>query len=126
MILIITPFAPHLTGKIIDYEIVDRFDDIRKNCDTTGVTNESFLSCQIHIKRIADLAYYLLIYVQELIVYLKSRFTHIIIDEYQDCSEIQHRLFMSLVQNGLIGVAVGDPEQVIFEFAGKSCKLFVN
>lgn len=123
---IITPFATHLTGKIIDYEIVDNFDGIRKNYDTSNVTNESFLSCQIHIRRIADLAYYLLLHVKELIIYLKSRFTHIIIDEYQDCSEIQHRLFMSLVQNGLIGVAVGDPEQAIFEFAGKSPKFLCS
>lgn len=51
--------------------------------------------------------------------YLKARFTHIIIDEYQDCDEWQHKLFIELVNLGLIGIAVGDLDQSIFAFANK-------
>ena len=57
--------------------------------------------------------------------YLKSRYTHIIIDEYQDCGEYQHELFIRLVQLGLTGVAVGDIDQSIFKFAGKSSKYLI-
>jgi len=52
--------------------------------------------------------------------YLKARYTHIIVDEYQDCDVWQHKLFMELVNLGLIGIAVGDLDQSIFAFADKS------
>jgi DNA helicase-2/ATP-dependent DNA helicase PcrA len=54
--------------------------------------------------------------------YMKARFSHVIIDEYQDCGDWQHRLFMKLVKLGLTGIAVGDIDQSIFVFAGKSSK----
>jgi superfamily I DNA/RNA helicase len=52
--------------------------------------------------------------------YIKAKYTHIIIDEYQDCDEWQHNLFLELVKLGLIGIAVGDLDQSIFAFANKS------
>ena len=54
--------------------------------------------------------------------YIKARYTHVIVDEYQDCGEWQHKLFIQLVQLGLIGVAVGDLDQSIFAFSGKDPK----
>lgn len=123
---IINSFAPHLTGKFVDYEIIDNSDGAEHNCHTSNVTYESFLDNHIHVSMIAEYAYYLLMHINAIITYLKARFTHIIIDEYQDCSEIQHKIFISLVQNGLIGIAVGDPEQAIFEFAGKSSKFIYS
>jgi DNA helicase-2/ATP-dependent DNA helicase PcrA len=46
--------------------------------------------------------------------YLLARYTHVYIDEYQDSSELQHTLFLSLLDLGLIGVAVGDVQQSIY------------
>ncbi|MBD3157972.1 MAG: AAA family ATPase [Candidatus Lokiarchaeota archaeon] len=51
--------------------------------------------------------------------YLKARYSHVIVDEYQDCGIWQHILFSSLVDLGLFGVAVGDLDQSIFAFANK-------
>lgn len=54
--------------------------------------------------------------------YIKARYSHIFIDEYQDCGYWQHTLFEKLVNLGLHGVAVGDINQSIFAFAGKNSK----
>ena len=52
--------------------------------------------------------------------YLQAKYTHIFIDEYQDSSKEQHELFVKLVDLGLIGTAVGDADQSIYEFRGSS------
>jgi DNA helicase-2/ATP-dependent DNA helicase PcrA len=51
--------------------------------------------------------------------YLSARYTDIVIDEYQDCGEWQHQFFLSLVHSGIRGIAVGDLDQAIFEWAEK-------
>ena len=58
--------------------------------------------------------------------YLKTRYTHVFIDEYQDCDYYQNEIFKRLVAYDLIGVAVGDPEQSIFQFAVKDSKYLVD
>lgn len=58
--------------------------------------------------------------------YIKSRYKMIFIDEYQDCSESQNSIFEYLVGMGLTGVAVGDPAQSIFEYAGKSSRYLTD
>ncbi len=58
--------------------------------------------------------------------YLKARYSHIFIDEYQDCGDWQHALFLELVSLGLIGVAVGEPAQSIFAFADKNPKYLLE
>lgn len=54
--------------------------------------------------------------------YLKSRYTRVFLDEYQDVSHTQHQLFLKLVDLGLVGVAVGDKDQSIFGFRGSDSK----
>lgn len=54
--------------------------------------------------------------------YLKARYSHVIIDEYQDCGIWQHIMFKSLVKSGICGIAVGDLDQSIFAFAKKDPK----
>jgi len=54
--------------------------------------------------------------------YLKARYSHVIIDEYQDCGIWQHIMFKKLVKSGICGVAVGDLDQSIFAFAKKDPK----
>jgi superfamily I DNA/RNA helicase len=52
--------------------------------------------------------------------YISSKYTQIFIDEYQDSSDTQHKLFLELVNSGLIGTAVGDVDQSIYGFRGSN------
>ena len=54
--------------------------------------------------------------------YLKARYKHIFIDEYQDADEYTNGILMELLNLGIIGNAVGDINQSIFGFAHKSSK----
>lgn len=54
--------------------------------------------------------------------YLLARYLAVYIDEYQDCGENQHSLFETIVELGIVGVAVGDLNQSIYGFSGKSSK----
>ncbi|WP_438500471.1 UvrD-helicase domain-containing protein [Pantoea ananatis] len=58
--------------------------------------------------------------------YLKSRYSHVFIDEYQDVSLSQHQLFLKLNEMGLTSIAVGDIWQSIYEFRGGSSKLLTE
>lgn len=71
----------------------------------------------IFLKYTGETAFYFLEKIPEVINYLKARYSYIIIDEYQDCGEIQDAVFRKLVECGLIGMAVGDVNQAIFGFA---------
>ncbi len=66
-----------------------------------------------------EIALYLLKNVPGVLKYIKARYTHIFIDEYQDCGITQHEAFLMLVECGLIGIAVGDINQAIFGFANR-------
>ena len=52
--------------------------------------------------------------------YLAARYTHVMVDEYQDSDKYQHKMFKRLTNLGLISIGVGDANQSIFGFAGKS------
>ncbi|MFM9903637.1 MAG: UvrD-helicase domain-containing protein [Pyrinomonadaceae bacterium] len=54
--------------------------------------------------------------------YLKARYKYIFIDEYQDAGEAQHQMFLNIVELGIVGFAVGDVNQSIYAFSGKSSK----
>lgn len=54
--------------------------------------------------------------------FLKARYSHICIDEYQDCDSLKHDLFLKIISIGLNGMAIGDPDQSIFGFASSSAK----
>jgi superfamily I DNA/RNA helicase len=54
--------------------------------------------------------------------YLTARYKAIFIDEYQDCGANQHALFEQIVGLKIVGVAVGDLNQSIYAFSGKSSK----
>jgi len=58
--------------------------------------------------------------------YLKAKYSHIVIDEYQDCGDWQHAMFLALVDLDLQGIAVGDPDQSIFAFADKDPKYLLQ
>jgi DNA helicase-2/ATP-dependent DNA helicase PcrA len=50
--------------------------------------------------------------------YISSKYTSLYIDEYQDSSQPQHDLFLSLLDLGLKAVAVGDVNQSIYAWRG--------
>jgi DNA helicase-2/ATP-dependent DNA helicase PcrA len=58
--------------------------------------------------------------------YLRTRYTHIIVDEYQDSGLEQHELFLKLQSLGLTAIAVGDPDQSIFGFSNKDPKYLLS
>lgn len=58
--------------------------------------------------------------------YIKARYTYIIIDEYQDTGKEQHLLFLKIKELGLYAIAVGDANQSIFKFSGKSSDYLID
>jgi DNA helicase-2/ATP-dependent DNA helicase PcrA len=58
--------------------------------------------------------------------YFKCKYSHIFIDEYQDCDIYQNEIFKKIINMEIIGNAVGDPEQSIFRFAGKDSKFLTS
>jgi len=58
--------------------------------------------------------------------YVKARYSHVFIDEYQDSAEPQHKLFIQLFDLGLIATAVGDIDQSIYRFRGSEPKYLVG
>jgi len=59
--------------------------------------------------------------------WLSMRFPHIIVDEAQDNSLMQHQIFEELNNQGLINLEfIGDPYQSLFEFRDANPQLFLN
>lgn len=52
--------------------------------------------------------------------YISAKYKYIIIDEFQDCGQEQFEIFMRLKDLGLKAIAVGDLDQSIYGFTGKS------
>lgn len=78
-----------------------------------------YLSGFILLEAVGILSVYILEHSGACARYLKSRYSHIFIDEYQDSGEPQHAIFMLIKAQGIIGVAVGDLKQSIYAFAGR-------
>lgn len=127
---IIIPFASHLTGVSPDYEVIK---EISKDGEFSGLLDATWplaeqekvlLENALHEGKIflnltGETAMYILEKVPGAMLYIKSRYSHIIIDEYQDCGQIQDLIFTTLVSNGLTGIAVGDFNQAIFGFTNR-------
>jgi DNA helicase-2/ATP-dependent DNA helicase PcrA len=72
-------------------------------------------------------AFFLLKKFKEIGLNLVSRFPYIIVDEAQDTSEAQYKIFDLLIQAGLSNIEfVGDPYQSLYEFREARPDLFVN
>lgn len=54
--------------------------------------------------------------------YILARYSHIVIDEFQDCNLEQYDIFLKFVNSGLIGIGVGDPNQSIFRYDNRDSK----
>lgn len=85
-----------------------------------------FLKGNIILELVGLLAVYIFNHSQACKNYIKAKYTHIIIDEYQDCGSEQHLLFLKIKAIGLKAIAVGDANQSIFKFSGKSSEFLVD
>lgn len=134
---IIIPFASHLTNCMPEYSVCNDIDQdsqysglidfsITPSSDLETLLIAALSEGKIFLEKSGETALYILQKVPGALKYIKARFSHIFIDEYQDCGEIQHRIFLQLVNAGLIGVAVGDINQAIFGFANRFPKYLIE
>lgn len=55
---------------------------------------------------------------------LARRFQEIIVDEFQDCSTVEHQIIKLLASAGIETLVVADAEQAIYEFRGATAELY--
>ncbi len=134
---IIIPFSRHLTGCLTQFDIKTSVNDIVEYKVLSKIKDgykpeliEMLLSAlskgYIFLDISGETALYILENVREAKEYLLAKYTHIFIDEYQDCGDIQHRIFMFLVNGGMTGVAVGDINQAIYAFSNRYPKYLTS
>lgn len=134
---IIIPFASHLTNSMPDYGVVDKISSEEQYNGLQGATfpfsseqEELLLAAltegKIFLELTGEIALYLLKNVPSVLKYIRARYTHIFIDEYQDCGETQHETFLMLVECGLTGIAVGDINQAIFGFTNRFPRYLIS
>ncbi|MBD3842307.1 MAG: ATP-dependent helicase [Campylobacterales bacterium] len=130
---LIYPFLSHLWGASArECEIVEKLDEEYSELFLDKQIPEIFaIQADDGFKKLYDqgilwmssfaaIANFILEGSESAVRYLKAKYTHIFMDEYQDSSKEQHELFVKLVDLGLIGTAVGDADQSIYEFRGSS------
>jgi DNA helicase-2/ATP-dependent DNA helicase PcrA len=54
----------------------------------------------------------------------RTRFRHVLVDEYQDLNEAQYHMFRQLAGNGGEIMVIGDPDQAIYGFRGAKPEYF--
>lgn len=135
---IIIPFSNLLFGKGESLEVKDSIDDypkykeLKKLKEHRGdkelfeLLEESLQEGLIFLEISGETALFILNNVPQCLIYLKARYTHVFIDEYQDCGEIQHEIFLKFVSNGIIGIAVGDLDQAIYAFSDRYSKYLLS
>lgn len=134
---IIMPFACHITGVKKDYEVIE---DIPEEGKYSSLLQYDSVLTQLQkdlliyglydgivfLKYIGETALLIIERISNVILYLKAKYSHVIIDEYQDCGAVQHSIFEYLVENGLIGIAVGDINQAIYGFSNRFPKYLLS
>lgn len=126
---IVAPFASHVTHKtvnlsLIEDELCPEWKDLMNRTmddeDLRRFVLRSFRGGRLPIGALGPAALLILEMVPQASAFVKARYTAVFIDEYQDCGTYQHLLMKKLISLGLRGIAVGDIDQAIFRFAGKS------
>ncbi|MEQ9927879.1 UvrD-helicase domain-containing protein [Pectobacterium parvum] len=111
--------------KLSDYTNSEYICGKIDECNFTAI-HELYLKGVIVLEFIPLLAYYILTRSSSCRRYLSIRFKSIYIDEYQDAGYIQHLIFIGLFNIGIKATAVGDKDQSIYSYAGKSSKYLVS
>lgn len=138
---IILPFGRHLFGKPQkETEIVELRSEVIKSkveflYDFTmseiienhlQLLRELYICGYVVLESVPLLSLYILRNSKACRNYIKARFSHIIIDEYQDCGVEQHDVFIEMKNIGLTAIAVGDENQSIYGFANKSSEFLLK
>ncbi|MGN6645844.1 MAG: UvrD-helicase domain-containing protein, partial [Cytophaga sp.] len=135
---IIIPFGKHMFGlptkdiKVIKIENLEQeekhnFDWFNPDLtidkllsENIDVLKQHFINGNILLNTVGVLANYIFSNSIACRKYIKAKYRYIFIDEYQDSGNNQHDIFIKINQLGIIGIAVGDLNQSIYEFSGKS------
>lgn len=135
---IIIPFSKLLFSKGKPLEVKDSIDDYPKYKDLKKINGnstdeklfellkKSLQEGLIFLEISGQTALYILNEAPQCLIYLKARYTHVFIDEYQDCGEIQHEIFLKLVNQGIKGIAVGDLDQAIYAFSNRYSRYLLS
>lgn len=133
---IIIPFGRHIFGNPIeDIEIMELSELptelVILSTSESPLTDPKYignlyLNGKILLDNIGWLALFIFENSQACRKYIKSRYSYLFVDEYQDCDEFQHSLFLKLVELGIIAIAMGDLNQSIFGFAKKSPRFLAS
>lgn len=141
---VIIPFAGHLWGASEQPVSVSMIEELPEDEQDlfSGISGNSvnlseveshlahfqsyFSKGMIFLESLGALALYVVENSSACRRYLCARYSHIIVDEYQDSGLEQHEIFLKLHELGLVAVAVGDPDQSIFKFADKDPKYLLS
>lgn len=134
---IIMPFSRIFCGEKISFEIKHSLKDCSKyqklnelknkiNEELIDLLKESMREGLIFLEICGETALCILREVPQSLLYLKARYTHVFIDEYQDCGEVQHQIFLELVNQGINGIAMGDIDQAIYAFSRRYSKYLLS
>lgn len=135
---IIIPFSKLLFDYEKSFKIKDSFDEHphykrlkklkgnREDEELTILLHQALEEGLIFLEISGETAWYILRSVPESLIYLKAKYTHVFIDEYQDCGQIQHDIFLKLVNEGIKGIAVGDLNQAIYAFTNRYSKYLLS
>ena len=97
------------TGNELKTENYEMYEDVFQSLYQSGI---------ILLESLGIMAVHVLKNSQACRKYIKSKYTSLYIDEYQDSSQPQHQLFLELLELGLSAVAVGDVKQSIYAWRG--------
>lgn len=141
---VIIPFLPHIWG-LPDDEITvskisdlpeaeqEQFSSITENTVSLEMLDENIDAIRSYYKKgmlfleaNGALAQFVMRNSKACRRFIQTRYSHIIIDEYQDSGLEQNELFLMLHKLGLVAVAVGDPDQSIFGFSNKDSKYLLS
>ncbi|HFU8552154.1 TPA: UvrD-helicase domain-containing protein [Escherichia coli] len=141
---VILPFIKQLWGRVDDLHVVklnelassekDRlsaFFNVEFICEKINEYDfkdikELYANGILILEFIPLLAFYILRNSLACRRYIAKKYTSIYIDEYQDAGCVQHLLFLYLFELGVKAVAVGDADQSIYSYAGKSSKYLMS
>ena len=120
---IIAPFASRYANKKLNVEVIDCDKPRAFDCSNLGdIVRTSILDGKIPVYLLCAAATEILRKTKAAAKYIQSRYKSAYVDEYQDCGKAQHELVMLLELMGLRIVAVGDLDQAIYGWAGKSSR----
>lgn len=142
---VIIKFIPHLWGALPKDLITVKYDSlsIEKKEDVKNLFSNELVFSNIEednfsplkdlycsglmvLELIPILALYVLKKSKSCTRYFKSKYKAIFIDEYQDAGYLQHLVFLFLSESGIISTAVGDLDQSIYGYSGRSEKYLLE